>query len=210
MLPGRRTSATARGARPGDRVVAAEDDRDGARRRDLANLAVDHRVAALDPRRDDVRVARHRRRVRTSNGSTSSWSEWIEPAVYCAWRMARGPNRAPDRCVTASSNGAPMIATSTPRPRSSAGIRDPGQLRERDRADVGRQVEVVVVLELAIPAPLPARTCRRRVDAVGRRAGLALGHDRSSGAGPRLRAGRRSFDAAGSDPPSSGARQAAS
>ena len=59
--------------------------------------------------------------VRTSNGSTSSWSEWIEPDVYCASRIARGPNRAPGRWVTASSNGAPMIATSTPRRRSSAG-----------------------------------------------------------------------------------------
>ena len=38
-------------------MVAAEDDRDGAGFGDLPNLAVDHRVAALDPRRDDVRVA---------------------------------------------------------------------------------------------------------------------------------------------------------
>ena len=45
------------GGRPGDRVVAAEDDRDRAGRGDLADLAVDHRVAALDPGRDDVRVA---------------------------------------------------------------------------------------------------------------------------------------------------------
>ena len=33
--------------------------------------------------------------VRTSNGSMSSWSEWIDPDVYCASRIARGPNRAP-------------------------------------------------------------------------------------------------------------------
>ena len=57
----------------------------------------------------------------TSNGSTSSWSELIEPDVYCAWRMARGPNRAPDRWLTASSNGAPMMATSALRAWSSAG-----------------------------------------------------------------------------------------
>ena len=38
-------------------MVAAEDDRDRARPRDLADLAVDQRVAALDPGRDDVRVA---------------------------------------------------------------------------------------------------------------------------------------------------------
>ena len=42
--------------RPGDRVVAAEDDRDRPGLRDLAHLAVDHRVGALDPGRDDVRV----------------------------------------------------------------------------------------------------------------------------------------------------------
>jgi hypothetical protein len=58
---------------------------------------------------------------RTSNGSTPSWSEWIEPEVYWASRMARGPNRAPDRWLTASSNGAPTIATSTLRARSSDG-----------------------------------------------------------------------------------------
>jgi hypothetical protein len=45
----------------------------------------------------------------------------IEPDVYCASRIARGPKRAPERWLTASSNGAPMIATSTRRASSSAG-----------------------------------------------------------------------------------------
>ncbi len=58
---------------------------------------------------------------RISNGSTPSWSEWIEPEVYCASRIARGPNRAPDRWLTASSNGAPTMATSGRRRASSAG-----------------------------------------------------------------------------------------
>ena len=58
--------------------------------------------------------------VRISNGSTPSWSELIEPDVYCASRIARGPKRAPGRWLTASSNGAPMIATSTARAWSSA------------------------------------------------------------------------------------------
>ena len=53
--------------------------------------------------------------VSSSNGSTPSWSELIEPDVYWASRIARGPKRAPGRWLTASSNGAPMIATSTPR-----------------------------------------------------------------------------------------------
>ena len=38
-------------------MVAAEDDRDGAGLRDLEDLAVDHRVGALDPGRHDVGVA---------------------------------------------------------------------------------------------------------------------------------------------------------
>ncbi len=50
---------------------------------------------------------------RISNGSTPSWRELIEPEVYCASRIARGPKRAPGRWLTASSNGAPTIATST-------------------------------------------------------------------------------------------------
>ena len=57
MLPGRRTSAIGAGARPGDGVVAAEDDRDRAGRGDLVDLAIDHRVAALPVRGHDVRVA---------------------------------------------------------------------------------------------------------------------------------------------------------
>ena len=53
-----------------------------------------------------------------------------------------------------SSNGAPTIATSTLRALELGGIRDPWQVRERDRPDVGRQVEVVVDLERPVPAPL--------------------------------------------------------
>ena len=44
----------------------------------------------------------------------------MEPDVYCASRIARGPKRAPERWLTASSNGAPTMATSTLRARSSA------------------------------------------------------------------------------------------
>src|SRR3954453_11622013 len=39
-------------------MIAAEGDRDRARRRDLTDLAVDQGMGPLDPRRDDVRVAR--------------------------------------------------------------------------------------------------------------------------------------------------------
>jgi hypothetical protein len=59
--------------------------------------------------------------VSSSNGRTSSWSELRLPELFCASRIARGPNRAPGRWVTMSSNGAPTIATSTWRASSSAG-----------------------------------------------------------------------------------------
>ncbi len=97
--------------------------------------------------------------VRTSNGWMSRASEWIEPEVYCASRIARGPNRAPERWVTASSNGAPMIATSTPACRIAVGIGHPGQVHEGGWPDVGRQIEVGECLEVGIPA-IPARVPR--------------------------------------------------
>ncbi len=49
--------------RPGDRVVAAEDDRDRAGLGDLADLAIDHRVGALDAA--PARCWRRRRRRRS-------------------------------------------------------------------------------------------------------------------------------------------------
>ena len=112
MLPGRRTSATA--VADGQVIEWSPPSTIGIApgRGHLVDLAVDQGVGALDPGRDDVRVARIDD-VRISNGSTPSWSEWIEPDVYCASRIARGPNRAPGRWLTASSNGAPTIATST-------------------------------------------------------------------------------------------------
>ena len=125
--------------------------------------------------------------VRTSNGSMSSWSEWMRPDVYWASRIARGPNRVPDRWLTASSNGAPMIATSTPRRRSSAGIGDPRQLHEDDRADVGRQVEVAVRLELAVPAV--ARRAKSAMRASGRGGARPRGPPETGAAGDRPRSG---------------------
>ena len=58
MLPGRRTSATALALGQVIEWSPPKHDRDRAGRRDLADLAEDHRVAAVEPRRDDVRVAR--------------------------------------------------------------------------------------------------------------------------------------------------------
>ena len=133
-------------------MVATEDDRDGAGRGHLADLAVDHRVAALDPGRDDVRVAgvddgqdveRRRRRAGASGSSPTCTAPRGSPAA----RTAR-----PDRWVTASSNGAPTIATSTAAPTKLGRVGDPRQVHERRGPDVGRQVEVVVGLEVAVPA----------------------------------------------------------
>ena len=52
--------------------------------------------------------------VSTSYGATSSWRDHAVsgPHTVGAIRIARGPNRAPGRAETASSNGAPTIATS--------------------------------------------------------------------------------------------------
>ena len=76
----------------------------------------------------------------------------MDPLVYCASRIARGPNRAPGRWLTASSKGAPTIATSDVPAPELVRIGDPRQLHERRRPDVRRQVEVVVCLEVGVPA----------------------------------------------------------
>src|SRR5947207_8144201 len=75
--------------------------------------------------------------VRIENGSTPSWSEFSEPTLYCASRMARGPNRAPERWVTMSSKGAPTMATSTPRALSSAGSVTQGSFENVDGPTYG-------------------------------------------------------------------------
>ena len=206
MLPGPADLGDRRGRRPGDRVVAAEDDRDRAGRGDLADLAVDQGVGAVDPGRDDVGVAgvddrRGSRTARRPAGASGSSPTCTAPRGSPAGRSGR-----PGRWLTASSNGAPTIATSTLRARELGRVGDPGQLHERRQADVGRQVEVVVRLVRAVPA-----VARREVD-VARVVGT-LGHD-----GPPEAAGRRtaralgvrcrlSRRAAGSGPPSSGARR---
>ena len=109
-----------RRARPGDRVIATEDDRDRRWRRPQA-LLVDDRVGALDPRRHDVRVARIDD-AQDLEGLDVELQR-IDRRTGRVLRLADGtwPNRAPDRCVTASSNGAPMMATSASRRRSSSG-----------------------------------------------------------------------------------------
>ena len=81
-------------------------------------------------------------------------------------RMARGPNRAPGLWVTASSNGAPTMATSTPPPAELTG-RSPRH-HERRQPDVGRQVESSNVPN-APSQPLRAAKSRSRSASPGRR-----------------------------------------
>ena len=139
------------GRRPGDGMVAAEDDRDRPGLGDLADLAVDHGVPALDPRRDDVRVAgvddrqdlegldpelegvdRPRRVLRLADRPRPE----PRPGPVAHGVVERRPD---DRDVRAA--GADLGRVGHPR-----------QLHERDRADIGGQVEVAVRLELGVPA----------------------------------------------------------
>ena len=128
-------------ARPGDRVVAAEDDRDRAGRGDLADLAVDHRVAAPELRRHDVRVAR------VDDGQLLERAdvelERVESArgvLRLADRARPEPRAGPvrDHVVERRADDRDVDAARG----ELGGIRDPGQVRERRRPDVGRQVEV--------------------------------------------------------------------
>ena len=194
---------------PRDRVIAPEDDRDRARSGDLENLAVDECVATLDPGRDDVRVAgvhhrqqlerldveleridRSRRVLRLADGSGA------EP---CPGSMAhRVVERRPDdRHVHAPCDELQRV-------------RDPGQVHERRRADVGGQLEVAVRLEFAVPA------IGRREIALGRGIWVvgALSHEvlrrRTVGASGDRWKRRLAGGAAGSHPASSGARRFAS
>ena len=139
------------GRRPGDRVVATEDDRDGAGGGHLEDLAVDHRVGPLHVRRDDVRVAgvdhgqdieRVDVELERMDGTRGvlrlADRAWPEPR---ARPMADGViERRPDDGDVHRS--APQLVR----------FGDPRQLHERDRAHVGRQVEVGVGRELLVPA----------------------------------------------------------
>ena len=137
--------------RPGDRVVATEDDRDGAGLGHLADLAVDHRVAALDPGRHDVGVAG------VDDGQDI---EGVDVELERVDR-ARGVLRLADGARPEA--GARSVADGVVERRTDdrdvdaaaaefGRIRDPGQVHERRRADVGRQVEVVVGLVVGVPA----------------------------------------------------------
>ena len=150
-------------ARPGDGVVAAEDDRDRAGRRDLTDLAVDHRVAALPVRRDDVRVAGVDDRQLLERADVEL--ERVE-AARGVLRLADRPWAEPrprpvrDHVIERRPNDRDVDAAALELRR----IGHPRQVGERRGPDVARQVEVAVHLELAVPAPLLGEATGSSVD----------------------------------------------
>ena len=136
---------------PGDRVVATEDDRDRPRFGHFPDLPIDHRVATLDPRRDDVGVAGvHDRQV-------------VVRVDVELERMDRAGRvlRLADR--TRSEPGAGSVGYGVVEWRADDGhvdlstaqlgwVRDPWQVHERGRTDIRRQVEVLERIEWLIPS----------------------------------------------------------
>ena len=103
--------------RLGDRVVAAEHDRE------RAGVDAPRRRAARSPRASGPgrrgRPARRRSRRSGARRTRRRSASRCGPGGQLAARIARGPKRVPGRSETRSSVGAPTIATSTPA--SSAG-----------------------------------------------------------------------------------------
>ena len=203
MLPGPADLGDRGRARPRDRVVAAEHDRDGAGLGDLADLAIDHRVAAVDPRRDDVRV------TGIDDGQDLERLDVELQGVDRARRVLRLADRPrPEPGARAVADRVVERARRRSRRRRRAAelgrVRDPRQLHERGRPDVGRQVEVVEDLVRRIPAVAGARS---PLD-VGRGLGTGtVGHgdlrrrrarpsSRAAADARRLTGGRRRFESA--------------
>ena len=101
----------------GDRVVAAEDDRDRAGRDDLADDVARSRHA-FAPGSAGTTGASPKSTTRSS-AFASTLASRCGPGGQPAARIARGPKRVPGRSEARSSIGAPTIATS--KPASSAG-----------------------------------------------------------------------------------------
>ncbi len=143
-------------------MVATEDDRDGAGRGDLADLAVDHRVGPLDVRRDDVRVAGvdHGQDVERVDVELERMdgARGVLRLADRPWPEPRARSMA-DRVIERRPDDGDVHRTAPQLVR----IGDPRQLHERDRPDVGRQVEVGVGRELLVPAGV----MRERVLCVG-------------------------------------------
>src|SRR6188768_2067790 len=102
-------------------MIPAEHDRDRAGLGDREHLAVDHRVGPIDPGRHDVRV------TSVDDGQHLERLDAELQRVDRARRVLRLADRAPGRWLTASSNGAPTIATSIALLRSSAGSTTQGR-----------------------------------------------------------------------------------
>jgi hypothetical protein len=139
-------------ARPGDGVIATEDDRDRARGGHLADLAIDQRVAADVVRRDHVRV------TGIDDGQLfrrpDIQLERVEVAGRCtaphgSLAARTGARTMGDHVVVRRADDRDIDASGF----ELRGIGDPGQASRSRRADVGRQVEVAVTLVVAGPSP---------------------------------------------------------
>ena len=114
--------------RLGDRVVAAEDDRDRARVGDLPDVS--SIAACVASGSAGITGASPKSTARSARRASTPASRCV-PGGQLAARIARGPYRVPGRSETRSSVGAPTIATSTPS--SSAGSSVYGRLPKVSR-----------------------------------------------------------------------------
>ena len=139
------------GRRPGDRVVASQDDRDRAGLRDLAHLPIDEGVAALDPGGDDVGVAGvdHRQDLERLHVAELQRVDRAGRVV----RLPDGPRAEPRAGPVADGvvEGRPDDRHVDAAPEDLRRVGDPRKAGERPGPDVGRQVEVRECLEVAVP-----------------------------------------------------------
>ncbi len=140
-----------RRAGPRDRVVAPEDDRNGARSGHLADFPEDHRVAAGWHGRDDVRVAG------VDDAELLERPDVKLERVDRASRVLRLPDRA--RPEAGARTVGDHVVERRADDRDIGAVRrerldtvDPRQVRERGLADVGRQIELAEDLVLTGPA----------------------------------------------------------
>jgi hypothetical protein len=140
-----------RGRRPGDGMIAAEDDRDGAGLGHLPDLAIDHRVATLDPGRDDIRVAG------IDDGEDVIGLDVELERVDRARGVLGLANRArPETCARPMRDGVVERGpddrhVNAPAPQFGR-VCHPRQLHERGRSDIRGQIEIVECVPRLVPA----------------------------------------------------------
>ena len=142
-----------------DRVVAAEDHRDGPAAQISATSSFTAAwLSAYRPAWPRHRRSRRRSARRTDRCQSSMCGRvGGTPSESSAFRIARGPKRVPGRFETASSNGAPTIATSTPS--SSSGVSARGSF---ENVAMPRVARLTLSVDIRVIALLRGRICRTR------------------------------------------------